>query len=157
MACLCLRLSPLSINRQFTTIELMIAFAGLLLWGAVIQVMHWPTQPEIAPLLEGDALAIALGFVAAALVAPITEEAFFRGFIIGGLRKRFGAIASLLISAVFFALVHPPLTIFPVIFMLGLMLGALLLQTGSLWPAIFLHMAFNTLGFVGQLALSGRN
>ncbi|MBI3733496.1 MAG: CPBP family intramembrane metalloprotease [Chloroflexi bacterium] len=119
-------------------------------WGAAIQVMNWPTQQEIVPLFENSPAAIALGFIGIVLAAPIGEEAFFRGFIIGGLRKRFGARGALLISAAGFALLHPPITIFPVIFVLGFLLGLLFLQTKSLWPGIFMHIFFNTLGFVGQ-------
>jgi len=136
-------------------VYLFIAFSLSAIWGLVIRLMGWPTQQTIAPLFGDDLAALLIGFAAACIVAPIAEETFFRGFIIGGLRKRFGAVGALLISAVFFALLHPPLTIFPVIGALGLLLGFLFLQTGSLWPGIFLHATFNTIGFLAQFAIKG--
>ena len=124
------------------------------MWGALLQVFNLPTQPEIAPLFGTNALAIAFGYLGAAIVAPIAEETIFRGFVIGGLRNRFGVAAALVVSAVLFALLHPPLTIFPVIFVLGLLLGLLFIQTGSLYPGMLMHAMFNTIGFIAQVVLS---
>ena len=136
-------------------VYLFVAFLVSAAWGALLQFMNWPTQQEIGPLFGTDPLAIALGYVGTAIVAPIAEETFFRGFVIGGLRRRFGAAGALVLSAVFFALLHPPLTIFPVIFVLGLLLGLLFLQTGSLYPGMLMHAMFNTVGFLAQVFLSG--
>ena len=129
---------------------LFFAFVASALWGAVIQLMHWDTQVELTTVFGGSQLSIAIGFVAACIVAPFAEETFFRGFVMGGLRKRFGVIGALLLGAAFFAILHPPITIFPVIFALGLLLGLLFQKTDSLWPGILLHATFNTLGFVAQ-------
>jgi membrane protease YdiL (CAAX protease family) len=129
---------------------LFLAFLASAAWGAVIQLMHWDTQVELTTVFGGSQLSIAIGFIAACIVAPIAEETFFRGFVMGGLRRRFGVIGALLLGAAFFAILHPPITIFPVIFALGLLLGLLFQTTGSLWPGILLHATFNTLGFVAQ-------
>lgn len=135
---------------------LFFAYVLSFMWGAVLYVTRWPTQPRIAPIFGDNPAAIAIGFVAAALVAPIAEETFFRGFMLGGLRQRFGAMGALLISSTFFALLHQPITIFPVIFVLGLMLGLLWLQTGSIWPGIFMHATFNMIGFLAQFIVPPR-
>jgi membrane protease YdiL (CAAX protease family) len=132
-------------------VYLVIAFGTSAVWGALLFKLNLPTQQEIGPLFGTNALAIALGYFGTAIVAPFAEETFFRGFVIGGLRRRFGAVGALLISAVFFALLHPPFTIFPVIFVLGLLLGLLFLQTGSLYPGILMHAMFNTVGFIAQV------
>jgi CAAX protease family protein len=129
---------------------LFLAFFVSALWGAVIQLMHWDTQVELTTVFGGSQLSIAIGFIAACIVAPIAEETFFRGFVTGGLRQRFGVTGALLLGAAFFAILHPPVTIFPVIFALGLLLGLLFQKTGSLWPGILMHAIFNTLGFVAQ-------
>ena len=133
---------------------LIVAFIGEGLWGAVIFTMKWPTQRSMEPIFGGNPLGIAIGFVAISIVGPVAEETFFRGFVIGGLRRRFGAIGALLLSALFFSLLHPPYTIFPIIFLLGALLGLLYLQTGSLWPGILMHGLFNTVAFIAQFALS---
>jgi membrane protease YdiL (CAAX protease family) len=133
---------------------LIVAFIGEGLWGAVIHLMNWPTQRSMEPIFGGNPAGIAIGFVAIAIVGPIAEETFFRGFIIGGLRRRFGTIGALLISALFFSLLHPPYTIFPIIVLLGTLLGLLYLQTGSLWPGILMHGLFNCVAFIAQFALN---
>jgi len=133
---------------------LSVAFGISFLWGLVVLWMRWPRQPLIAPLFGDNPIAIVLGFVAVCIVAPIAEETFFRGFILGGLRARFGVLWALLISSICFMLPHLPITIYPAIFGLGLLLGTLFAQTNSLWPGIILHATFNTIGFAAQLALS---
>jgi uncharacterized protein len=133
---------------------LFVAFIGEGIWGAVINFMNWPTQRSMEPIFGGNPLGIAIGFVAISIVGPIAEETFFRGFVIGGLRRRFGAIGALLISAAFFSLLHPPYTIFPIIFLLGTLLALLYLQTGSLWPGILMHGLFNTVAFIAQFVLT---
>ncbi len=138
-------------------VYLVVAFVVSGLWGLVLQALHLPTQQEIAPLFGGSPLALVLGYVAAAVVAPIAEETVFRGFVIGGLRRRFGLSGAVILSAVFFALLHPPLTIFPVIFALGLLLGLLFAQTGSLYPGMFMHAMFNTIGYIAQVALTNNS
>src|SRR2546422_5416536 len=143
-----------SLGCTLPVVYLFIALVSSAVWGALLQVFNLPTQPEIAPLFGTNALAIAFGYLGAAIVAPIAEETIFRGFVIGGLRNRFGVAAALVVSAVLFALLHPPLTIFPVIFVLGLLLGLLFIQTGSLYPGMLMHAMFNTIGFIAQVVLS---
>ncbi|MCA1553206.1 MAG: CPBP family intramembrane metalloprotease, partial [Chloroflexi bacterium] len=127
------------------------AYAISLVWGVVIRIMNWPMQESLAPRFGNDPLAIALGYIGAAIVAPLAEETFFRGFVLGGLRKRFGLIGALLISATFFALLHPPIYIFPIIFGWGILLGLLFVQTGSLVPGILMHATLNSLAFAVQV------
>ena len=133
---------------------LWVAFGISFLWGLVVLWMQWPRQPLIVPVFRDNPIAIVLGFVAVCIVAPIAEETFFRGFVLGGLRARFGVLWALLISSVCFMLPHLPITIYPAIFGLGLLLGTLFAQTNSLWPSIILHAAFNTIGFAAQFAVS---
>lgn len=133
---------------------LIVAFAGEGIWGTVIHFMNWPTQQSMENIFGGSTLGTVIGFLAISIVGPIAEETFFRGFIIGGLRRRFGTIGALLISALFFTLPHPPVTIYPIIFLLGTLLGLLYIQTKSLWPGILLHSLFNTVAFVAQFYIN---
>lgn len=41
-----------------------------------------------------------------ALIYPVAEEIFFRGFIVGALRRRFGALVAIAGSSVLFAALH---------------------------------------------------
>ncbi|MCH8101639.1 MAG: CPBP family intramembrane metalloprotease [Chloroflexi bacterium] len=75
---------------------------------------------------------------------PLTEEIFFRGFVLGGLRKRFGNRGALLLSAGLFALFHIDPTIYVPIFFFGIVLGWLYMHTGSIWPSMAVHIVHNT-------------
>ncbi len=88
-----------------------------------------------------------------ALLGPLLEEIFFRGFAYAGLRKRFGICGgACLVSAVFAAL-HMNAVAFVPIFLLGMFLTYLYESSGSLIPSIAAHMLHNglmvalTLGF----------
>jgi uncharacterized protein len=79
----------------------------------------------------------------AGLIAPVTEETFFRGFLQTffrySLRSPWAAVC---LSAALFALIHPIWT-WPQIFFLGVCLGYLYERTGNLWANITLHALFN--------------
>jgi membrane protease YdiL (CAAX protease family) len=82
----------------------------------------------------------------AAVLAPLLEEALFRGVILHGLARRRGPRSAVLWTAAFFAFFHfyNPWQILPTFF-LGLLLGWVVLTTRSLWSSILLHSAFNGL------------
>ena len=110
-----------------------------------------PVPPEFEALLRGllqiDGTADLVFTVAVAVVlAPVLEEALFRGVILHGLARRRGARSATLWTAAFFAFFHfyNPWQIVPTFF-LGLLLGWVVLVTRSLWSSILLHSAFNGL------------
>jgi membrane protease YdiL (CAAX protease family) len=75
--------------------------------------------------------------------APIVEELFFRGFLMGALDRAFGTGWGLWLSALFFGATHfQPLQL-PALVLFGLVAGLLVHRYGRLGPAIFAHMAFN--------------
>jgi len=84
-------------------------------------------------------------FIGGAVVAPVVEELFFRGFVFGGLRQQYGWQRAALISSALFALLHlTPTAIIP-IFILGYIFAFLYHRSGSIWPAILMHVLTNSL------------
>lgn len=83
-----------------------------------------------------------------AVAVPIGEEVFFRGFVYGGLRSRWGVIVATLGSAAFFAAVHMQIVHALPIFILGLALAALYERTRSLVPAMVVHALNNVLAVI---------
>jgi len=79
-----------------------------------------------------------------ALLGPIIEEVFFRGFLYTALRKRAGVLFSILISASLFSLLHTNLLGFVPILALGMLLAYVREKTGSLIPSITIHVIHNT-------------
>lgn len=84
-------------------------------------------------------------FQALAIVTPITEELFFRGFVLTGLVPRWGAVGAVVCSALVFSLFHLSVATLIPVFMTGLLLGWLYHRTGSLWPGILAHAGQNAL------------
>jgi membrane protease YdiL (CAAX protease family) len=97
-------------------------------------------RPERAP-------ALALNAVVTALLGPIVEELLFRG--IGfHLLAQFGHLAAIVITAIAFALTHGIAVGLPIFFIIGVGLGFIRSRTGSIYPAVLLHMAFNGLALL---------
>jgi membrane protease YdiL (CAAX protease family) len=85
--------------------------------------------------------------VIACLVAavPAMEELLFRGLLLFGLERRYGAAPALLFSSCMFGVSH--LGAVPAVYatVAGLFLGALALKTRSVWPSIATHAAVNAM------------
>ena len=82
-----------------------------------------------------------------ALLPALCEELAFRGFILSGLRHNGHAWRAVLISSIFFGLAHSILQQSIAAVAIGMVLGYLALQTGSLWPCVAFHMTHNALLF----------
>lgn len=130
------------------------------LYSYLIQVFHLPLQTNSDMLLQQakyapiSTLALVAGAV---LVAPLSEEVFFRGFLFGGLLHRMRFWPAALLSAFLFALAHGDVGSFVVLFVFGLVLALVRWRVGSIWPGIAIHAANNATAAVAiVLALSAR-
>lgn len=87
--------------------------------------------------------------LAAVVIAPITEEFFFRGLLQTALQSVIGydkRWLSILPVAVFFGVIHlgaVPWAMVPVLVLLGVVFGWVYERTGSLWCAVLVHAGFN--------------
>jgi len=89
------------------------------------------------------------------LAIPFYEEVFFRGFLFESLERRWGGKTALVVSSVFFALVHG-LTFFVPLLFLSLLIGWLRYRTGNLRMSFYLHAANNSFSvLVGYFLSSG--
>ena len=102
------------------------------------QAKDWVPTPAGTPWI--------IGFLAlATLLAPITEELLFRGWIYTSLREVIGVRFGILVSAALFALAHwesthlYALAVFPV----GLALGYIRQRTDSVAASITFHALYN--------------
>jgi hypothetical protein len=81
--------------------------------------------------------------VVACLLAPLCEEAAFRGYLQRTLARAVGPAPAILLAALLFALRHLDPVRFPALVLLGALFGWLAWRTGSLWPAVAAHAANN--------------
>lgn len=94
-------------------------------------------------------LNFSIGFISAAIVSPIYEEIFYRGFLYRFFSSRFGIGAGMLLSASIFTLVHiPTFNTLPVNFVSGLIFAWIYEKTGSVLPCILMHGFFNGIAIV---------
>ena len=116
--------------------------------------IYLPFQSRILPLpqsvLENETLGLALTQLSTpvliflmAISPAICEELFFRGAILGSLRRGLTPLRALLWQAMFFGAAHASLYRILPTAGLGLLLGALTLRSASLLPAILVHAGYN--------------
>jgi membrane protease YdiL (CAAX protease family) len=84
-------------------------------------------------------------FFKVAVIAPIIEELIFRGLILQGFRRNYNGFFAVFMSALLFALFHLNPWQFPATFILGLLLGWIMLRTNSILLAILGHSINNAL------------
>ena len=77
--------------------------------------------------------------------APLFKEVLFRGVILGGLLAHRTPARAIVWSAVLFAIIHINPWQFPAAFLLGIVFAWVVVQTGSLLPAIVGHAMNNFL------------
>ena len=166
------------VARQFAFASLLLAAAALLLrWPGL---GFGPPRPGTLRLLWLPGLYVLVFFAAATalglppasvllvlaantLLAAFSEEVMFRGFLYTGLRDRLRFWPAVLLTSAVFGAIHV-LNAFLIgnviaaalqagaAFMSGLLFLSLRLATGSLWPVILLHAAWNA-----GLVLIGRD
>jgi membrane protease YdiL (CAAX protease family) len=95
-------------------------------------------------------------FLVVAGLGPCVEELFFRGALFGALRQSHGALATALAVAALFALGHMDARLLLPLFATALVIGLVRERSGSVWPGVALHGAFNaatlTVVFAGDAA-----
>lgn len=131
--------------------------AVLLTQGIVVLAMGGDDSPlrssgKSALIAGTPGFAILAAFIGAAILTPLWEEIFFRGFILGALRRRGGAVVAVIGSAAVFALAHALPILLPYLAVMGLCLALLRLFHRSVWGSLALHMTVNTLASTALIA-----
>ncbi len=84
-----------------------------------------------------------LPFLLLAVLPAICEELAFRGFILSGLRHLGHRWQAILISSIFFGITHQILQQSLLTAIIGMVIGYLAVQTGSLLTGVFFHLTHN--------------
>ncbi|HUQ78246.1 MAG TPA: type II CAAX endopeptidase family protein [Patescibacteria group bacterium] len=130
---------------------------GLTSIVAWVLVSIFRVVPESPLPPTGVAAGLVVQLIAGAVIAPVAEEAVFRGFAISAWRRTTGERGAIVRASLVFALAHvinisggsfgeaSGLIIvgFASRLPVALALGWLFVRTGSIWAPIGLHMAFN--------------
>jgi len=110
-------------------------------------------QQEVVRAIERSSSGVrVLGAIAVVVFAPVAEELLFRGLLLRGLLRRFGAAAAVLISGVVFGAVHlidpSAAALLAPLVLVGVVAGVLAVRSGDLSRSILLHGGFNLLSAV---------
>jgi membrane protease YdiL (CAAX protease family) len=125
----------------------LVAFAALLALVAVMA--RLVTLPESAPVLAPTGvprLTVLLLLVMSSIVAGVTEEAGFRGYMQGPIERRYGLAMGILVNGVMFGLLHFPnhpgavLSMLPYYIAVAAVYGGLTWAANSILPALVLHV-----------------
>ena len=103
-------------------------------------------EKEIVTAKDTDMLAAAASLVVIGIMVPIAEEILFRGVIQTYLVRRIGAVAGIILSSLWFALLHIDVALFAPLFVIGLGLGFVRHRYQSIWGAVVLHAVNNMMG-----------
>lgn len=123
----------------------------LLVWGYLLLVaLGVVTEPlyNLLPPLDQRVGSGIWAFMAVVVIAPCFEEFLCRGFLYGALRLRYGLWPAILLSALFFGLLHLQPVAVVNAFLIGLVLGYLYACTATLWAPIALHALNNATAFL---------
>ena len=77
------------------------------------------------------------------VVAPVGEEALFRGLLYPLLRRRVGVVIAMPVTGAVFGLLHGNAVQFAAVLPLAVLLALLYERTRALWPCMLVHLGFN--------------
>lgn len=149
--------SPVRVGGGFWMGVVLTSAGATVVLGEMTNLVSWlvPLPPELEALFnqlaEGPAW---VSLFTLAVVAPLTEEALFRGLIQRGFASRYGGAAAVVMASALFALFHLNVWQALAAFVAGLYLGWIFAVTGAMAAPMAAHAVFNglpvalaTLGF----------
>ena len=122
-------------------------------FGELVQYLY-PIRGEISEQLNNlfsQAPGVWQLLLLMALTPAICEELAFRGFILSGLRHIGHKWWAIVISSVFFGILHGVLQQSIVASTVGLVIGYLAVQSGSIFPCMLFHLVHNSLTVVSAV------
>lgn len=120
----------------------------------VLQVLDGDLSAPARNLAERatDPVGVVLLVLLAGVAAPLAEELFYRGLLLGALLRRLPPAPAVVISALVFGLVHRQGLQLPALVLFGLLAGWLRVRTGRLGMPWAAHVGFNGATLVILLA-----
>ena len=140
----------------FTIGLIFAAYAVVFAWGAVLMLLGVEPDTDLPEQTYEDLRPIIALVILSIFLAPIAEETFFRGFVFGALRPRWGWVLGAIASAALFSLAHIGntgyLPVLPSIIGIGVVFAWGYHWSGSLYPSIAAHLVFNSFSVAYSIA-----
>jgi membrane protease YdiL (CAAX protease family) len=127
--------------------KIIVIFSVILMVGALIIMVltsflgnSWENSKTEAMQQNVTFFTVLIAFISAAIISPIYEEIFYRGFLYRWLRTRIGFIGAILFSSTIFTIIHiPTYNAMPVNFFSGIIFALAYERTNSIWPSVIIH------------------
>jgi membrane protease YdiL (CAAX protease family) len=121
-------------------------FVGIL-GNILVEYIGVPAPQSFALVVEGADSPWQLGLLIllGGFIVPLKEELIYRGLIYPPLRKAYGKASGVILTALFFGVMHFDLIRFLPLFLGGMVLTWLYEKTQSLWTSIIAHGVWNIL------------
>ena len=157
-----LRALRLGLSQQWSwvPVALFSAYGCVLAYAAAVYAAERVSGLDLSGFRAGNqipedlprtvAIWVALG-LAVVVVAPLSEELFFRGLVYRGIADRFGPGVGMVVSGVAFALVHFNVSVVVPFTLIGIVFAWVYRASGSLWTTIAAHAIFNGVSFVATV------
>jgi membrane protease YdiL (CAAX protease family) len=133
-------------------------FLLLVLYAAVVEAISFlltfagrPFTSESMIRMYSTGQLMPLLWFAMVVVAPVSEELFFRGFLFKGIEgSRMGPVGAVIITSLVWSALHAQLDAFALAgtFVGGLLLGWALLKTRSVYIPIIMHTTWNLIATI---------
>jgi sodium transport system permease protein len=107
-------------------------------------------ERELSKLLDDKNAPLGAMLLVVAVAPALFEELAFRGFILSGLRHMGHKWRAIVLSSIFFGVTHAIFQQSLITCIIGLVLGYIAVQTGSLLPGIAFHMTHNALQLLAK-------
>ena len=133
-----------------TPIGFTVALILALIFTSIFSFFPWFNPTEIQNigfntyLNSGDRI---IALLTLAIIAPITEEIIFRGWLYGKLRSRFAMPISIILVSLLFGIVHFQWNVGIHVFAMSIILCGLREFTGTIYAGILMHMLKNAIAF----------
>lgn len=137
-----------STSRRWLLIGIAAGVVAFLLKGAAVMAFTALTdissnpQGVYAAGGSGGAVSLLIATLLIGVVVPIGEELLFRGVVTTAL-LRYGPLVGVVGGALLFALLHGISIVFPAAVVAGLVTGEVYRRSGSVWPAVVVHVVYN--------------
>ncbi len=102
-----------------------------------------PGDEGILGPMEGDLAGYLIWLISGCIIAPISEEFFFRGYAFYAFNKKYGLWIAVFVSALVFSAIHSNIYALLPIFVAGIGLALAFHKTGSLVPPMVAHAVNN--------------
>lgn len=102
---------------------------------------------------SGNILTKYTAYITIAIIAPITEEVFFRGIIFRSFLNHYSLRKSIIISSLLFAIIHLNPWQFYIALALGILFSIMDFRLKSIVPSIICHSLYNSFGFFVNLEI----